>query len=224
MRVILAAPRGFCAGVNMAIQALELAIQANGTPLYVYHEIVHNKWVVEHFRQRGVVFVNNLEEVPEGVTLLYSAHGVPPEIRKQAASRHLNVVDATCPLVTKVHLDAIHFAQRGYTIVLIGHAGHDEMIGTMGEAPEAVRLVQTVADCEQIEVSDPTKVAYLTQTTLSTSDAARIIERLRQRFSANRRSDSRQHLLRYTEPAGGGASSCPRGKRPPGGRQPKQFQ
>lgn len=182
MRVILAAPRGFCAGVNMAIQALELAIQANGTPLYVYHEIVHNKWVVEHFRQRGVVFVNNLEEVPEGVTLLYSAHGVPPEIRKQAASRHLNVVDATCPLVTKVHLDAIHFAQRGYTIVLIGHAGHDEMIGTMGEAPEAVRLVQTVADCEQIEVSDPTKVAYLTQTTLSTSDAARIIERLRQRF------------------------------------------
>lgn len=182
MRVILAAPRGFCAGVNMAIEALDLAIEAYGTPLYVYHEIVHNKWVVASFRKRGVVFVNSLAEVPEEAPLLYSAHGVPPEIRRQAAERHLKTIDATCPLVTKVHREAVRFAQRGYTILLIGHAGHDEVVGTMGEVPEAIRLVQTVADAEQVEVPDPTKVAYLTQTTLSIDDAAKIIERLRQRF------------------------------------------
>ena len=182
MRVILAAPRGFCAGVNMAIEALELAISTYGTPLYVYHEIVHNKWVVERFRRQGVVFVNDLAEVPEGVSLLYSAHGVPPEVRRQAAERHLKTIDATCPLVTKVHLEAIRFAQQGYTILLIGHAGHDEVVGTMGEAPQSVRLVQTVADCDRVEVPDPSKVAYLTQTTLSVDDASQIIERLRQRF------------------------------------------
>jgi len=182
MRVILAAPRGFCAGVNMAIEALELAIEAYGTPLYVYHEIVHNKWVVASFRKRGVVFVNSLVEVPEEAHLLYSAHGVPPEIRRQAAERRLKTIDATCPLVTKVHREAVRFSQRGYTILLIGHAGHDEVVGTMGEAPESIRLVQTVADADRVEVPDPAKVAYLTQTTLSVDDAAEIIERLRQRF------------------------------------------
>lgn len=182
MRVILAAPRGFCAGVNMAIEALDLAIEAYGTPLYVYHEIVHNKWVVASFRKRGVVFVNSLAEVPEEAHLLYSAHGVPPEIHQQAAERRLKTIDATCPLVTKVHREAVRFAQRGYTILLIGHAGHDEVVGTMGEAPESICLVQTVADAEHVEVSDPTKVAYLTQTTLSIDDAAKIIEKLRQRF------------------------------------------
>jgi 4-hydroxy-3-methylbut-2-en-1-yl diphosphate reductase len=182
MRVILAAPRGFCAGVNMAIEALELAIAAYGTPLYVYHEIVHNKWVVEWFRQQGVVFVSDLAEVPEGVSLLYSAHGVPPAVHRQAAERNLKTIDATCPLVTKVHLEAVRFAQQGYTILLIGHAGHDEVVGTMGEAPESIRLVQTVADVDRLDVPDPSKVAYLTQTTLSVDDAAQIIARLRQRF------------------------------------------
>lgn len=182
MRVILAAPRGFCAGVNMAIEALDLAIQTYGAPLYVYHEIVHNKWVVEGFRQQGVVFVDDLAKVPEGSPLLYSAHGVPPEIRRQAAERRLTTIDATCPLVTKVHQEAIRFAQQGYTILLIGHGGHDEVVGTMGEAPQAVRLIQTLGECDQVEVPDPSKVVYLTQTTLSVDDATRIIERLRQRF------------------------------------------
>jgi 4-hydroxy-3-methylbut-2-enyl diphosphate reductase len=182
MQIILATPRGFCAGVNMAIEALELTIQNFGTPLYVYHEIVHNKWVVEGFRKQGVVFVDRLAEVPEGATLLYSAHGVPPEIRQQATERHLKIIDATCPLVTKVHYEAIQFAQQGYTILLIGHAGHDEVVGTMGETPGSVRLVQTVEDCDRVEVPDPSKVAYLTQTTLSVDDAAKITKRLRERF------------------------------------------
>jgi 4-hydroxy-3-methylbut-2-en-1-yl diphosphate reductase len=182
MRVILAAPRGFCAGVNMAIQALELAVDAYGTPLYVYHEIVHNKWVVEAFRRQGVVFVSDLADVPVGTPLLYSAHGVSPEIRRQAAQRQLQTIDATCPLVTKVHLEAVRFAQQGFTILLIGHAGHDEVVGTMGEVPTAIRLVQSVADADRVEVPDPSRVAYLTQTTLSVDDAEQIIARLRQRF------------------------------------------
>jgi 4-hydroxy-3-methylbut-2-en-1-yl diphosphate reductase len=182
MRVILAAPRGFCAGVNMAIEALERAIRAYGTPLYVYHEIVHNKWVVERFRQQGVVFVSDLAAVPRGAFLLYSAHGVSPGIRRQAADRELSIIDATCPLVTKVHREAVRFARQGYTILLIGHAGHDEVLGTLGEAPAAIRLVQTVEDADRVEVADPNRVAYLTQTTLSVDDAARIVERLRQRF------------------------------------------
>jgi 4-hydroxy-3-methylbut-2-enyl diphosphate reductase len=182
MRVILAAPRGFCAGVNMAIEALELAIKTYGTPLYVYHEIVHNRWVVERFRRQGAVFVGNVTDVPEGAFLLYSAHGVPPEVRRQAAERRLKTIDATCPLVTKVHLEAVQFAQQGYTVFLIGHVGHDEVIGTMGEAPQSIRLVETAAEVDGLEASDPSRVAYLTQTTLSVDDAARIIERLRQRF------------------------------------------
>ena len=182
MRILLAAPRGFCAGVNMAIEALELAIEAYGTPLYVYHEIVHNKWVVERFQRQGVVFVNDLAEVPEGVFLLYSAHGVPPEVRRQAAERGLKTIDATCPLVTKVHAESLRFARQGYTVLLIGHAGHDEVLGTMGEAPQSIHLVRTAADVDRVEVPDPAKVAYLTQTTLSVDDAARIIEHLRRRF------------------------------------------
>ncbi len=182
MRIILAAPRGFCPGVNMAIEAMELAIEAYGTPLYVYHEIVHNKWVVDRFRQQGVVFVNDLSEVPEGSHLLYSAHGVSPTIRREAARRRLETIDATCPLVTKVHLEAIRFARQGYTVILIGHAGHDEVVGTMGEALESIRLVQTAAEVENVEVPDPSKVAYLSQTTLSVDDMVQIIERLRRRF------------------------------------------
>jgi 4-hydroxy-3-methylbut-2-en-1-yl diphosphate reductase len=182
MRILLASPRGFCAGVNMAIESLELAIKAFGTPLYVYHEIVHNRWVVEHFRCEGVVFVNELKEVPLGAHLLYSAHGVPPEIRRQAAERGLKTIDATCPLVTKVHSEAIRFANEGFTIILIGHPGHDEVVGTMGEAPESIILVKDVFDVDQLTISDSGKLAYLTQTTLSAEDAAIIIGRLRDRF------------------------------------------
>jgi 4-hydroxy-3-methylbut-2-enyl diphosphate reductase len=182
MRIILARPRGFCAGVNMAIESLQRALRLHGSPVYVYHEIVHNQWVVERFRRLGAVFVDDLAQVPEGAPLLYSAHGVPPEVRRLAARRRLKTIDATCPLVTKVHQEAIHYAERGYTVVLIGHAGHDEVVGTMGEAPEAILLVQTVEDVDRLEIAQPDKVAYLTQTTLSVADAARIIERLRQRF------------------------------------------
>jgi 4-hydroxy-3-methylbut-2-enyl diphosphate reductase len=181
MKIILANPRGFCAGVNMAIESLEMAIRLYGTPLYVYHEIVHNQYVVENFRDRGVVFVEHLDEVPEGAHLLYSAHGVSPAIREYAASRRLQTIDATCPLVTKVHLEAVRYARQGYTIVLIGHEGHDEVIGTMGEAPEAMLLVETPEDVDRLEVANPEKLAYLTQTTLSVDDANRIIRRLRER-------------------------------------------
>jgi 4-hydroxy-3-methylbut-2-enyl diphosphate reductase len=182
MHIVLVAPRGFCAGVNMAIESLRLAIETFGTPIYVYHEIVHNRWVVERFREQGVVFVNALTDVPEGLHLLYSAHGVSPEVRRLAAERRLKVIDATCPLVTKVHREAAQFAGQGYTVVLIGHAAHDEVVGVMGEASEAIVLVQTLADADRLEPADPNKLAFLTQTTLSVSDAAKIVERLRQRF------------------------------------------
>src|SRR5439155_16226662 len=167
MKVLLASPRGFCAGVNMAIESLELALASLEPPIYVYHEIVHNKYVVEQFRGRGVTFVDDLAEVPFGATLLFSAHGVSPEIRRTARERNLRAIDATCPLVTKVHLEAIKYAQAGYTIFLIGHEGHDEVIGTMGEAPEAIILVETPEDVATLAVADETKAAYLTQTTPS---------------------------------------------------------
>jgi len=181
MRIILASPRGFCAGVNMAIETLELAIKLFGVPIYVYHEIVHNKHVVERFRAEGAIFVEDLCEVPEGAQLLYSAHGVSPEIRRVSQQRHLKTIDATCPLVIKVHLEAIRYAQQGYTIILIGHEGHDEVIGTMGEAPEAILLVESPEDVDRLELTTA-KLAYLTQTTLSVDDANRIIARLKQRF------------------------------------------
>jgi 4-hydroxy-3-methylbut-2-enyl diphosphate reductase len=181
MKVILASPRGFCAGVNMAIDTLELAIKLFGTPVYVYHEIVHNKYVVERFRKLGAVFVDHLTEVPSGSQLLYSAHGVSPDIRRIAHDRKLNIIDATCPLVTKVHLEAVRYAKDGYTIVLIGHDGHDEVIGTMGEAPEAIVLVESEDDVDRLDLSTQ-KLAYLTQTTLSVDDANRIIARLKLRF------------------------------------------
>ncbi|MCE9553328.1 MAG: 4-hydroxy-3-methylbut-2-enyl diphosphate reductase [Planctomycetes bacterium] len=184
MKVLLAAPRGFCAGVNMAIESLDLALSAFGAPVYVYHEIVHNQYVVDRFRGLGAVFVNSLDEVPAGSNLLFSAHGVSPEIRRIARERKLRAIDATCPLVTKVHLEAIRYAGEGRTIVLIGHEGHDEVIGTMGEAPEAIVLVETPEDVDRLEVKDPGHMAYLTQTTLSVDDANRVIARLKERFPA----------------------------------------
>ncbi len=182
MKIILAAPRGFCAGVNMAVQSLELALKHFGPPIYVYHEIVHNQHVVQSFQGKGAVFVNTLEEIPSDSTVLFSAHGVSPEIRRVAKERRLNAIDATCPLVTKVHLEAIKFAKEHYTIVLIGHEGHDEVIGTMGEAPEAILLVEDTADVDELQFQADTKLAYLTQTTLSVDDANRIIQRLKERF------------------------------------------
>ena len=182
MKILLANPRGFCAGVNMAIESLEVALRAFGAPLYVYHEIVHNRYVVESFRERGVVFVDDLSEVPEGGNLLFSAHGVAPEVRRVARQRRLTAIDATCPLVTKVHLEAVRFAREGYTILLIGHAGHDEVIGTIGEAPGAMTLVQNEEEADRLNLAPDAKVAYLTQTTLSVDDANRIIRRLQARF------------------------------------------
>jgi 4-hydroxy-3-methylbut-2-enyl diphosphate reductase len=182
MKIILANPRGFCAGVNMAIESLERALEFFGPPLYVYHEIVHNKYVVERFRRRGTVFVESIDEVPEGSPLLYSAHGVSPQIRDQARRRNLRAIDATCPLVTKVHLEAIKYAREGYTIVLIGHEGHDEVIGTMGEAPDRMVLVETAEEVAHLEPPDPSKIAYLTQTTLSVDDANLVIAALRAKF------------------------------------------
>jgi 4-hydroxy-3-methylbut-2-en-1-yl diphosphate reductase len=182
VKLILANPRGFCAGVNMAIESLERALEKFGTPLYVYHEIVHNRPVVERFQARGVVFVDDLREVPEGGTLLYSAHGVAPAIREAAAERSLRAIDATCPLVTKVHLEAVRFAREGYTILLIGHEGHDEVLGTMGEAPQHILLVQDVAEVERLDFPPDARLAYLTQTTLSVDDAEVIIAALKRRF------------------------------------------
>ncbi len=182
MKILLASPRGFCAGVNMAIDTLDLSIRLFGAPIYVYHEIVHNRHVVTRFRDQGAVFVDDLNAVPEGARLLFSAHGVSPAIREQAVARRLKTIDATCPLVTKVHLEAIRFAQQGYKIVLIGHEGHDEVIGTMGECPDSFVLVQSPDEVDRLQIPSETKLAYLTQTTLSVDDANRIIGRLKQRF------------------------------------------
>ena len=182
MEILLARPRGFCAGVNMAIECLDRTIEMFGPRIFVYHEIVHNKYVVERFTRQGVTFVESVDDVPAGAILLYSAHGVSPEIRRQAACRNLRTIDATCPLVTKVHVEAIRYAQQGYHVVLIGHEGHDEVIGTMGEAPRSITLVETPDEVDRLPFATDDKVAYLTQTTLSVDEAARVIERLKQRY------------------------------------------
>jgi 4-hydroxy-3-methylbut-2-en-1-yl diphosphate reductase len=182
MHIILANPRGFCAGVNMAIESLEKALELFGTPLFVYHEIVHNRPVVERFRGRGVIFVDAIDEIPAGSTVLYSAHGVAPAIRAAADKRQLRAIDATCPLVTKVHMEAIRYAREGCTIILIGHEGHDEVLGTMGEAPNHMVLVQDVADVNKLNLPAGAKVAYLTQTTLSVDETEGIIAALKKRF------------------------------------------
>ncbi len=182
MKILLANPRGFCAGVNMAIECLDETIRMFGPKVFVYHEIVHNKYVVERFTQQGVTFVNTIDEVPEGSILLFSAHGVSPEIRNQSKARRLQTIDATCPLVTKVHLEAIKYARDGYHIVLIGHEGHDEVIGTMGEAPASITLVETPEEVANLTLPDDAKIAYLTQTTLSVDEAGRAITALKQKY------------------------------------------
>jgi len=181
-RVVLAAPRGFCAGVVRAIEIVNTVLQLLPPPIYVRKEIVHNRFVVERLKQRGVIFVNEIDEVPDGATVIFSAHGVSPAVREMARRKNLRVIDATCPLVTKVHLEAIRFAQEGYSIILIGHEGHEEVEGTMGEAPHCTYLVQSVEDVERLQVPNPEKVAYLTQTTLSVDDTAEIVAALKRKF------------------------------------------
>src|SRR5215469_468591 len=181
-KIFLLKPRGFCAGVVRAIDVVKIALDLYGPPVYVRKEIVHNKHVVDELRNSGAIFVEELEEVPAGARAIFSAHGVAPSVRRQAKERTLEVIDATCPLVTKVHLEAVRFARDGYSIVLIGHKDHDEVIGTLGEVPEHSYLVETVEDVDRLELPDPSRVRYLTQTTLSLDETRDIIARLKQRF------------------------------------------
>ena len=182
-KLLLAAPRGYCAGVDRAVQTVERALELYGAPIYVRKEIVHNKHVVETLRERGAIFVDEIDDtVPEGATTIFSAHGVSPAVHAQAAERGLETIDATCPLVTKVHVEAKKFARDGYTIVLIGHDGHEEVEGTMGEAPDRIVLVQTEDDVDALEVDDPERIAYISQTTLSVDETRAIINRLREKF------------------------------------------
>src|SRR3989440_5732468 len=183
-KLLLATPRGYCAGVDRAVQTVERALDLYGAPVYVRKEIVHNKHVVEQLRDRGAVFVESESDVPEGATVVFSAHGVAPSVHANARQRELQTIDATCPLVTKVHVEAKKFAAEGYTIVLIGHAGHEEVEGTMGEAPEHIVLIENEDDVDGLEVEDPDKVAYVSQTTLSVDETRAIINRLRERFPA----------------------------------------
>jgi 4-hydroxy-3-methylbut-2-enyl diphosphate reductase len=181
-KLLLAAPRGYCAGVDRAVQTVERTLEIHGAPVYVRKEIVHNKHVVERLRALGVIFVDQETEVPEGAVCVFSAHGVAPSVHANAQERGLRTVDATCPLVTKVHREALRFAQDGYTIVLVGHDGHEEVEGTMGEAPGQIVLVQSERDVDELEVEDPERIAYVTQTTLSVDETSSIIARLRERF------------------------------------------
>jgi 4-hydroxy-3-methylbut-2-enyl diphosphate reductase len=181
-KLVRVGPRGFCAGVVRAVDIVELALQAYRPPVYVHHEIVHNRHVVEGLRQRGAIFVEAVLDAPEGAVLIFSAHGVPPTVREEAHLRKLRVIDATCPLVTKVHLEALRFAREGRTIILIGHKDHQEIIGTSGEAPEQTVVVDSVEAVDRLEVKDPQRLAFLTQTTLSLYDTKEIVTRLRERF------------------------------------------
>jgi 4-hydroxy-3-methylbut-2-en-1-yl diphosphate reductase len=183
-RLLLASPRGYCAGVERAVETVEQAIALHGPPVYVRRQIVHNAHVVEELERRGAVFVQSEEEVPPGSLLVLSAHGVAPVVRRRAAQRRLRTLDATCPLVAKVHAEARRYAAQGYTVLLVGHAGHEEVEGTLGEAPEATVVVETIADAERVRVADPARVAYVTQTTLSVDETAEIVATLRRRFPA----------------------------------------
>lgn len=181
-RILLMKPRGFCAGVVRAIDIVRIALETFGAPIYVRKEIVHNSYVVNDLAQKGAIFVNELDEVPEGARVIYSAHGVSPAVRARAKERGLKVIDATCPLVTKVHVEAIKFAKQGYSLILVGHRDHEEVEGTQGEAPEVTQVVSTAAEVDALEVPDPNKVAYLTQTTLSLDEASTMIQALKRRF------------------------------------------
>ncbi|WP_114592857.1 4-hydroxy-3-methylbut-2-enyl diphosphate reductase [Euzebya pacifica] len=180
--VLLAAPRGFCAGVDRAIEIVDIALEHYGAPVYVRHAIVHNTHVVADLESRGAVFVEDEDEVPEGGVIVFSAHGIPPEVRERAAARGLDQIDATCPLVTKVHFEAREYAEKGMSIILIGHEGHQEVVGTMGQAPESINLVETPEDVAELDLPDPTKVAYVSQTTLSVDETTGIIAAIKERY------------------------------------------
>ncbi len=181
-RVLLLKPRGFCAGVVRAIDIVKIALETFGAPIYVRREIVHNRFVVNELAQKGAIFVHEIEEVPEGARVIFSAHGVSPAVRDTSIKRHLKVIDATCPLVTKVHIEAVKFAKQGYSLILIGHRDHDEIEGTLGEAPDATQVVSSAEEVEALQVPDPDRVAYLTQTTLSLDEARDIIHALKVKF------------------------------------------
>ncbi len=209
MKILLANPRGFCAGVIMAIETVDEALELVGPPLYVYHEIVHNRHVVDRFVKLGVTFVDTIDEVPENGTVVFSAHGVSPEVRNRARERNCTMIDATCPLVTKVHMEAIRYARQGYHILLVGHAGHDEVVGTVGEAPNAITIVESPQDVAKLHFEDENPLAYLTQTTLSMDDANRIISAIKDKFPNVKEPPSddicyattnRQHAVRYLAP------------------------
>lgn len=182
MQVLLANPRGFCAGVNMAIQCVEEAVRIVGTPIYVYHEIVHNRHVVEQFVKQGVIFVEEIDEVPPGQTVIFSAHGVSPEVRHSAKARGCTMIDATCPLVTKVHMEAIRYVRQGYKILLVGHVGHDEVVGTLGEAPGSITVVESPEDVARLPFDSDDRLVYLMQTTLSMDDAGRIVNAIKAKY------------------------------------------
>jgi 4-hydroxy-3-methylbut-2-enyl diphosphate reductase len=196
--LLLLKPRGFCAGVVRAIDIVQIALDTFGPPIYVRKEIVHNRYVVEDLAGKGAIFVDSVEEVPEGERVIYSAHGVSPEVREASERRRLRVIDATCPLVTKVHIEAVKFARQGYSIILIGHRDHDEIIGTLGEAPAVTQVVGTPEQVESISVPDPDRVAYLTQTTLSLDEAKVVIEALKKKFP-NIKGPSAQDICYATE-------------------------
>jgi 4-hydroxy-3-methylbut-2-en-1-yl diphosphate reductase len=181
-KLLLAAPRGYCAGVDRAVQTVERALEVHGPPVYVRKQIVHNKHVVEALLARGAVFVEEVDEIPEGAVAIFSAHGVAPSVRQGALERRLETIDATCPLVTKVHREAVKFAEDDYTIVLVGHSGHEEVEGTMGEAPAKIVLVESEQDVDELTVEDPERIAYVTQTTLSVDETSSIVRRLKERF------------------------------------------
>jgi 4-hydroxy-3-methylbut-2-enyl diphosphate reductase len=183
-KLVLASPRGYCAGVDRAVDTVERALEHFGAPVYVRKEIVHNRHVVQELADRGAVFVDSELDVPEGEVVVLSAHGVAPEVHRRSRERQLQVLDATCPLVTKVHAEARRYAAQGYTVVLIGHEGHEEVVGTMGEAPEAIRLIGSVEEIDRLDVPDPSRVAFITQTTLSVDETLEIIDALRERFPA----------------------------------------
>ena len=227
-RVLLASPRGYCAGVERAVETVERALQLYGPPVYVRRQIVHNAHVVRELEARGAVFVADETDVPEGATLVLSAHGVAPSVHRRAAERRLNTIDATCPLVTKVHVQARRYAADGYAIVLIGHAGHEEVEGTMGEAPQAISLVQSVEDAEALELPEGQEVAYITQTTLSVDETAEIVSALRRRFpqvraphredicyATSKRVEPSSSPTRRTCPKEPPSSSPPTASRPP---------
>jgi 4-hydroxy-3-methylbut-2-enyl diphosphate reductase len=210
VKIILANPRGFCAGVFMAIDVVDQLLDVTDEPIYVFHEIVHNKHVVERFKDRGVRFIESLDDAPEGAIVVYSAHGVSPAIRKQAQGRKLIDIDATCPLVTKVHAEAIRYAQRGWQILLVGHRNHQEVVGTYGEAPDSIQIVESPDQIQDLQIDDPDKLVFLTQTTLSTDDADVIIGALRKAFPTIKSPPSedicyattnRQHAVRQLAPA-----------------------